>query len=481
MTPLLIGLAVLLAGTLAYGWLTAAAVEPDARRITPAHRLADGVDFVALPTWRVYLIQLLNIAGLGPVFGPILGALWGPQVFLWVVLGSLLGGAVHDFLAGVMSVRHDGEGFPALVGRFLGGPARRLTELYVLALMILVGTVFVKGPALLVVKLLPEALWEGTRLGPWARAEWGGLSGWMWAVMALIFIYYLAATLLPIDKLIGRVYPWFAAALLVMVVGIGAHMIANGLDLSAFTLHNLHPQGLSPWPVLFITVSCGAVSGFHATQAPLMARTITSERAMSRVFYGAMIGEAVIALVWGAAAQSYYAGPDALNAVLKAGGPAEVVFDVATRSMGALGGGLAIVGVIVLPITSGDTAFRVARLIAADALGIGQARVRNRYLLAVPLFAAAVALQMVDFSVIWRYFGWMNQTLAVLALWAGAVFLRREGRWPWLAVLPALFMTTMTTSFILTQNDLYTVSIFWSTGAGLAAAALSLALFLWRA
>ncbi|MBN2799576.1 MAG: carbon starvation protein A [Deltaproteobacteria bacterium] len=478
MSVFLLGLAALIAGYTLWGRLTEGAVRPDPRRVPPAFAQRDGVDFMPLPTWRVYLVQLLNIAGLGPVFGPILGALWGPQVFLWVVLGSILGGAVHDFLAGAMSMRHQGEGLPELIGRYLGAPARHFTTFYILGLMVLVGTVFVKGPAMLVVKLLPPSLLDGTPLGPLVQGEWLGQPVWLQLVMVAIFAYYIAATMLPIDKLIGRVYPWFAVALLVMVGGIGGHMVLHGVDVPSWSLANTHPEGLSAWPVLFITVSCGAVSGFHATQSPMMARCLVNERHMRLVFYGAMIGEGVIALVWAAAAQGYYSGPTELQAVLSAGGPAEVVFDVATRTLGTAGAFLALVGVVVLPITSGDTAFRVARLIAAEYLRLDQRVPLNRYLIAVPLFGAALALNFADFSVIWRYFGWMNQTLSVFALWTGAVFLRRTGRWAWLAVGPALFMTAVTVAFICVKNYVYDLDVITGTIAGVVAAGLALALFL---
>ncbi len=449
------GLVVLAIGYLVWGRLAERAVAPDPAAVTPAVARADGLDFVVMPGWRVWLVQLLNIAGLGPVFGPIMGALWGPQVFLWVVFGSILGGAVHDLLAGAMSMRSGGAGLPDLIGSTLGRASRHVATVFIVVLMVLVGTVFVKGPALLVVQLVPAAALAGV-IGSGGvaalEATWAGAPVWLWLVMVVIYLYYVVATLLPIHTVIGRVYPLFAAALLVMVGGLGWALLSGAIPLPRFTLANLHPGGLPAWPVIFITVSCGAVSGFHGTQCPLMARCLQSESSMKRVFYGAMVAEGVIALVWAASAQGYYGGTAGLGSALAAGGPGQIVHEVCTHVMGAAGGALAVLGVVVLPITSGDTAFRVARLIVGDYLGLSQARVRNRYLVALPLFAVSLALNFVDFSVIWRYFGWANQTLAAVTLWAGAVWLARRGRWWWLAAAPATFMSVVTTSYILVEK-----------------------------
>lgn len=457
MAVFLAGIGLLVLGYVFYGRFVAQTVRPDPNRPTPAVRMADGVDFVAMPTWRVFLVQLLNIAGLGPVFGPIMGALWGPQVFLWVVLGAILGGAVHDFLAGAMSIRNDGAGLPALIGHYLGKVARHMATFFILLLMVLVGTVFVKAPAALIVNLIPAETafgWAGRGTVDALNALFQGMPVWQWIVMAAIFAYYLVATLLPIDKLIGRVYPVFALALLVMVAGLAGAMVFGDMNPPDFTLANLHPAQVPAWPIIFITVSCGAISGFHATQSPMMARCLTNERYMRPVFYGAMIAEGLIALVWASAAQGYYGGVAGLAAAL---GPnlnnaAVVVHTICVDTMGTFGGFLAVLGVIVLPITSGDTAFRVARLIAADYLKLPQQKVRNRYLIALPLFGMSVVLMFLPFGVIWRYFGWANQTLAAVALWTGAVFLARRGRRWWIAALPATFMTTMTTTFLLVEQ-----------------------------
>ncbi len=475
------GLVLLVAGYVFYGRLTSSTVKPDPARVTPAIARADGVDYVAMPTWRVYLVQLLNIAGLGPVFGPILGALWGPQVFLWVVFGCILGGAVHDFLVGAMSIRNDGAGLPDLIGHYLGTAARHVSTFFILLLMLLVGTVFVKGPALLLVELLPAETvgsWFGPAAGEWLSSSFFGLSAWLWLVMLAIYVYYVFATLLPIDTIIGRFYPFFALALLVMVAGLGYSLLTGGIPMPAFTLDNLHPKQLPAWPLIFITVSCGAVSGFHATQSPLMARCLKSERHMRLVFYGAMISEGVIALVWAAVAQGFYGGSEGLAGALAAGGPGSVVHKACLATMGLVGGILAVLGVVVLPITSGDTAFRVARLILADYFRVPQSRIVNRYILAVPLFALSLGLNFVNFAVIWRYFGWANQTLAAVALWTGAVFLaRRRSRW-WLAFVPAVFMTVVTTTYILVEDVGFGLNPQLGTILGLVAGVASAAFFL---
>jgi carbon starvation protein CstA len=481
MTIFVAGCVLLIIGYVGYGRIVEAAVRPDPNRPTPAVRLADGMDYVVMPTWRIYLIQLLNIAGLGPVFGPIMGALWGPQVFLWVVFGCILGGAVHDMLSGVMSIRNDGAGLPDLIGHYLGRTARHLSTVFLVGLMVLVGTVFVKGPAMLIVQLLPAETvggWLGSGAESFLTDTMGGHGIWMWLVMAAIFSYYLLATLLPIDVIIGRFYPFLAMALLIMVAGLGFSLLTGRLPVPDFTLANLHPASIPAWPVIFITVSCGAVSGFHATQSPLMARCLGNEKQMRLVFYGAMIAEGFIALVWAGSAQGFYGSTTALNAALASGGPGHVVYEVCTTTMGTVGGILAVIGVVVLPITSGDTAFRVARLIIGDYLKLPQRSVRNRYAVALPIFAAAMALNFVNFTTIWRYFGWANQTLAAVTLWTGAVFLaKRQSRW-WLAALPATFMTVVTVAYIMVEKVGLGLDVRTGTIIGLAVGLLSLAVFL---
>lgn len=479
----LLGTLLLVLGYVVYGRLVANAVNPDPKRVVPAVACSDGVDFVVMPTWRVYLIQLLNIAGLGPIFGAIMGALWGPQVFLWIVLGSIFGGAVHDFLAGAMSMRNQGAGLPELIGRYLGNLPRQAATFFILGLMVLVGTVFVKGPAMLIAKLMPASIvgaWFGPSAAEWLSSPLGKHSIWLWIIMVLVFAYYVIATMLPIDRLIGRVYPIFSLALLVMVLGLVGAMVFGSISLPAFSLANQHPDAVPTWPIIFITVSCGAVSGFHATQSPLMARCLGSEKHMRTVFYGAMIAEGLIALVWASATQGYYETPHMLAQALAQGGPGQIVHDVCVSTMGVVGGALALLGVVVLPITSGDTAFRVGRLILADYLELPQHRIRNRYVIALPLFAVSLALNFVDFAVIWRYFGWANQTLAAIALWTGAIFLAKQGRKAWMAAVPALFMTVVTVTYILVEQHGFGLDYSWSVGAGLFAGVAALVMFVWK-
>ena len=481
MFAFVVGLLLLIGGYFFYGRLTESAIRTDPDRVTPAVALADGIDYVAMPTWRVYLIQLLNIAGLGPVFGPILGALWGPQVFLWVVLGCIFGGAVHDFLVGGMSIRNHGAGLPDLISRYLGNATRHFATFFIILLMLLVGTVFVKGPALLLVEILPAntiGSWLGADAVSWLETSTFGLSRWLWVIMVLIYAYYMLATLLPIDVLIGRFYPFFAAALLVMVAGLGLALLTGKIAMPAFTLANLHPKHLPAWPLIFITVSCGAVSGFHATQSPLMARCLKSEKHMRLVFYGAMIAEGVIALVWASVAQGFYGGTEGLSKALATGGPGVVVHDACIATMGQFGGALAVLGVVVLPITSGDTAFRVGRLMLADYFHLTQKRIRNRYLLVVPLFAISLALNFVNFQIIWRYFGWANQTLAAVALWTGAVFLARRASYWWIAFIPAVFMTVITTTYIFVEDIGLGLDPSLGTALGVIAGLIAAGIFL---
>jgi carbon starvation protein CstA len=485
MIAFLVGLALLVAGYYGYGRLVERTVRPDPDRATPANTCADGVDYVPMSTWRIFLIQLLNIAGLGPVFGPILGALWGPQVFLWVVLGNILGGAVHDLLSGALSVRNNGAGLPELIGHYLGKTARHVSTVFILILMVLVGTVFVKGPAELIVRILPAETvggWLGNGAIEVLQSTFYGVSVWLWMVMALIFIYYVLATLLPIDKLIGRIYPVFGAILMIMVLGLLGAMLIGDLPVTGFTLENLHPDGTPAWPIIFITVSCGAISGFHATQSPLMARCLKSEKRMRVVFYGAMVVEGLIALIWAAAAPGYYGGAAQLAAAMgPSANPALVVQQVCVGTMGQIGGVLAILGVVVLPITSGDTAFRAGRLIAADYLKLPQKKIANRYKVAVPLFVISAALNFIPFGIIWRYFGWANQTLAAVTLWACAVYLAMRGPWWWIAALPATFMTVMTATYLLVEsraNGCLGLDPLPGTIIGLALGAAALVVFL---
>lgn len=450
--------ALLIGGYFVYGAIVDRIFAPDPNRLTPAHTLADGVDYVEMSPKKIFLVQLLNIAGLGPIFGPILGALYGPSALLWIVIGCIFGGAVHDYFSGMLSVRHQGRSIPDVVGKELGNGFKQFMRLFSIVLLLLVGVVFVLGPA----KLL------------------GNLTGWAVPVwVAIIFGYYFLATILPIDKIIGRVYPLFGAVLIFMAVGLTGALIFQGYTFfPELTLANLHPTELPLWPLMFITIACGAVSGFHATQSPLMARCIGNEKQGRPLFFGAMIGEGIIALIWATLGMSFYNNSAALNAALAQGGPAFVVNEISTTLLGPVGGLLAIIGVVILPVSSGDTAFRSARLIIADFINLPQKAIAKRLLLALPLFALGFLVSRGDFGVIWRYFGWANQTLATIVLWTSAAYLIKQAKLHWIATIPATFMTAVAATYIFYDKIGFGMPLGTATLIGVLAAGLSLALFL---
>ena len=425
----------LIAGYFIYGRFMERIFGPDDRQ-TPAVTRADGVDYIPLPTWKIFMIQFLNIAGLGPIFGAIMGAKFGTASYLWIVLGSIFAGAVHDYLAGMLSLRHDGESLPEIIGRYLGMTTKQVMRMFTVILMILVGAVFVAGPAGLLAKLTPEVL-DTT----------------FWIVV--VFLYYILATMLPIDKIIGKIYPLFAVALLFMAVSILVMLYVHHPALPEIWdgVQNTHPDAatLPIFPIMFVSIACGAISGFHATQSPLMARCMTSERHGRPVFYGAMIAEGVVALIWAAAATYFFHenGMGETNAAV-------IVDDITKGWLGTVGGVLAVIGVIAAPITSGDTAFRSARLIVADMLGMEQRSIRRRLYICVPMFVLAVGLLLYSlrdadgFDMIWRYFAWANQALSIFTLWAITVYLVRERRGGYFCVtlFPALFMTAVCVTYI---------------------------------
>lgn len=449
--------ALLVIGYYVYGQIIDRIFGSDENRVTPAVALNDGVDYVEMPTWKIFLIQLLNIAGLGPIFGPILGALYGPSALLWIVFGSIFAGAVHDYFSGMLSMRYDGASVPDVVGQNLGNFFKQFMRGFSVILLLLVGIVFVLGPAKLLQTMtsLPLMLLVG-----------------------IIFLYYFLATILPIDKIIGRIYPIFGAVLLFMAIGLTTALFAKGYDLfPQKTFSNIHPQALPLWPLMFITIACGAVSGFHATQSPMMARCLKSEKRGRAVFYGAMIGEGVIALIWATLGMSFYHNSAELGAALAQGGPAFVVNQVSTTLLGGLGGMLAIIGVIVLPITSGDTAFRSARLIIAETLKMEQKSPYKRLLISVPLFLVGFAISKTNFDIIWRYFGWANQTVAAIVLWAAAAYLIKAGKNYWVALIPAIFMTVVVVTYLANQPIGFGMEMTVSTIIGIAVAVFSTAAF----
>ena len=435
MFSLILSLIVLAVGYWVYGRLTERVFGPD-DRVTPAISVNDGVDCVPLGTGKVFLVQLLNIAGTGPIFGALMGAVFGPRVFLWIVFGSILGGAVHDYLTGMISCRNGGASIAELSGKYLGKGALTVMRVFSVLLLILVGTVFVSSPAELLNMLTKDAL---------------GIKIWT----GIILVYYILATLLPIDKLIGRLYPVFGIVLILMAICIIGGILLGGYKIPEVWSGVGRPDGLPAWPYMFVTVACGAISGFHATQSPMAAKCITSEKTGRRVFYGAMISEAVIALVWAAAGVAYYGTTELLNSRLTELGQSGVVYDISTGLLGVFGGVLAIVGVVACPVTSGDTAFRAARLTLAEWFKLPQKKIQNRLLLTIPLLLIGALLTTVDFDVIWRYFSWSNQTLAMIALWTGAAYLigEKKGLASLICALPAAFMSAVSITYILMAKE----------------------------
>ena len=472
MITFLISLAALVLGYLVYGRFVERIFAPD-DRVTPAVAQADGLDYVAMPYWKVFMIQFLNIAGTGPIFGAIMGAKFGPAAYLWIIFGCIFAGAVHDYFVGMLSMRNGGCDLPELVRRYLGGAASKVLLVFAVFLLIMLGTVFVYSPA--------EIL--------------HGISGSTTMWITIIFVYYVVATMLPIDKIIGKIYPLFSFSLLFMAVALMAVLFVKWPALPELWdgLSNMgkaaDPASFTDniFPCLFITIACGAISGFHATQSPLMARCLTSERKGRPIFYGAMITEGLVALVWATVSMwFFYDAPQPGYAQI--GGTvanglhtsAPVVVNLVCKDwLGIVGGVLAMLGVVAAPITSGDTAFRSARLIIAQALKLSQRAKKNRLYICVPLFAASFAMlvwQMENpdgFNTIWQYFGWANQTLSVFALWTITVYLVREKKPYIITLVPALFMTCVCTTFFMVSKT--ALGLPYTVGYGVGATALVVA------
>jgi len=479
MVSFLLCILALVAGYVLYGAFVERVFGPDPKRATPAVSKPDGVDFIPMPTWKVFMIQFLNIAGTGPIFGAIMGAKFGPASYLWIVLGCIFAGAVHDYLSGMLSVRHGGAGLPELVGSYLGNGTKKAMLAFSIVLLLLVGAVFVYSPAL----ILGDLAGNGGR---------GSIM--LWA--GVIFVYYVIATLLPIDKIIGRIYPIFAFALLFMAAALFVCLLLKWPSLPELWsgLQNRGPSigltGQPIFPCLFITIACGAISGFHATQSPLMARCIKSEKLGRPIFYGAMITEGMVALIWAAVSSWFFfdGGAAAVGSDLAAAAPT-VVTKVSRSWLGVLGGVLALLGVVAAPITSGDTAFRSARLIIADFLKFDQKPVRNRLTVSIPLFIGAAVLLWFNvanangFNIIWRYFGWANQTLSVFTLWTITVYLSLNSRKLnyFITLLPACFMTSVCLTFICVDKTGFGLPETWIPWLACGTFLLSLALFfLWK-
>lgn len=445
MITFVISIVVLIVGYVLYGKVVERVFGIDPERPTPATTKADGVDYVPLSPWRVFLIQFLNIAGLGPIFGAIMGAKYGASAFLWIVLGTIFAGGVHDYLSGMLSLRKGGISLPEVVGEEMGQGMAYVMRLFSIVLLVLLTTVFMVGPAGLLQGLAPI----GQDITIW---------------LLIVFGYYLLATILPIDKLIGRFYPIFGATLLFMAAGIAIMLFVRHAPVpeafSAADLRNHDPKGYPLFPMLFVSIACGAISGFHGTQSPIMARCLTNERQGRWIFYGAMVAEGIVALIWAAAASSYFGSIDGLNTFLSSpegkSGAAAVVDIISRDWLGAVGGILALIGVIACPITSGDTALRSARLIVADFLHLEQKTIWKRLVIAIPMAAVVYGLTKIDFDVVWRYFSWSNQTLAMLTLWTGTIYLYKsrvqsaKGKVSYLiSMVPAVFMTMVSVSYIL--------------------------------
>ena len=409
-------------------------VEPD--RPTPCYTRADGVDYVPMPTWKVFLVQFLNIAGTGPIFGAIMGILFGPAAYLWIVLGCIFAGATHDYMSGMISLRKGGISISEFVGDELEPGIRLLMRAFSMVLLLLVAAVFITTPANLLASM---------------TSDWG-TCGTVLFWSAVIFLYYILATLLPVSALIGRIYPLFGLAMLVMACGIGVGIFTHDGWMPELTdsLMGNHPRGLPVFPMLCITIACGAISGFHGTQSPMMARCLKNERMGRRVFYGAMIAEGLVALIWAAASIKYAGG---YRQLADMGNPAVVVSVLCQSWMGRVGAVLAVLGVVAAPVTSGDTALRSARLMAADFLHFRQDKLWRRLVLSLPVFAVCALLLFVNFDVLWRYFAWSNQTLAFMTLWAVSVWLARKGKFFWVTLIPAMFMTVVCTSYILVAPE----------------------------
>lgn len=433
-----VAILLLIAGYFLYGKFVERFFGASSDRMTPVKRMADGVDYQELKPWRIFVIQFLNIAGLGPIFGAILGAAYGPAAYLWIVFGCIFTGAVHDYFSGMLSVRHDGMSLPDMVGKYLGNGMKRFMVVFTGFLLLAVGVSFVNGPADLL----------------------ANLTGWkMMFWLYVIFAYYILATLLPVNKIIGKIYPFMGAALIFMALGVGGAMVYRALageltltELTFSQLRNMHadPDNNLLFPMLFVVISCGAISGFHATQSPMMARCMTDEKYGRPIFYGAMIAEGIVALIWATAAMAYFGGAEGLNVAAGAGKtPAIIVNEICNSWLGRLGAVTAVMGVVVCPITSGDTAFRSMRLILADALQFSQKPIRNRLLISVPIFVVAYFLCNFDFSTLWKYVGISNQVLATITLWAGAAYLAGKGKSHGMLSLPAMFLTAVCVTYFM--------------------------------
>ncbi|VYU82527.1 Inner membrane protein YjiY [[Clostridium] symbiosum] len=470
MLSFFICLALLIGGYFVYGKMVDNTFGTDDRE-TPAVRINDGVDYVVMPQWKLFLVQLLNIAGLGPIFGALQGALWGPVVFLWITFGTIFAGGVHDYFSGMLSERNDGASISEVCGIYLGGLMKNVMRVFSIVLLVMVGTVFAVGPAGLIVTLFQN----NGAAGLVTNKEF-----WLWVILA----YYFIATFISIDKIIGKIYPVFGICLIIMAVGVAIGIFTKAefvIPEIWSNFHNMHPKGTPIWSVMFITVACGAISGFHATQSPLMARCMKSEKQGHFVFYGAMVCEGVIALIWAAAGCSLYAVTGGLNTGLQealANGQSAAIYDVCKKTMGGIGIALAMLGVIACPITSGDTAFRSARLVVADWFKIDQKAYASRLKLCIPLLAAGAIIGHLDYTIVWRYFSWTNQTLAMIVLWTASMYLYKEKKNYWLTAVPATFMSAVSMTYFFYAGECLNLGTTVAYPAGIILAVVFLGIFI---
>lgn len=472
MISFLAGIGLLIGGYIIYGEFVEKVFHPD-DRMTVAYQLKDDVDFVPLKPARAFLIQLLNIAGLGPIFGAISGALWGPVVYLWIVFGTIFAGGVHDYLSGMLSERNQGGSISEVIGIYLGSFMKNVMRVFSVILLEMVGIVFMVGPAGLIDLLTGRSM---------------GIAFWI----GLILVYYFLATLLPIDQLIGRIYPFFGTCLIIMAIFIAVGTLIN-VNIRPMpelwnNFHSMYPENKLPiWPLMFVTVACGAISGFHSTQSPMIARCLEDEHQGRKIFYGAMVAEGIIALIWAAAAIAFFynrggAGSGLRSLLLAKGGNSTTVYQMSIGLCGTIGGFLAMLGVVACPITSGDTAFRSARLTIADWFDIDQSKIKNRLYISLPLFIIALLVSFIDYSILWRYFSWANQVLASITLWAGGAYLCKYvgKRYSWIAVAPALFMSSVTFSYFLQSPEGFRLSAFGSNIAGMIFSLICLIFYVFR-
>lgn len=442
MYTLLGSIALLILGYIVYGKFVEKVFVVNDATPTPAYTKADSLDYMPMPAWKGWTIQLLNIAGLGPIYGAIAGALYGPVAMVWIVLGCIFAGGVHDYFAGMLSLRHGGAQFPALVQRYLGKVMRVFTDLVSVILMVLVAAAFTAGPASVIAAKLDVTF--------------------MVALVG-IFIYFLLAAILPINQIIGRIYPVFGAVLIIMAAAVLIALVTSDIRIPEITLANMHPSDLPVWPLLMVTISCGAISGFHSTQSPIISRTLKKESEGRKVFYGAMIGEGIIALIWCAAGMSFYGSTDALLPKLAEIGAGGVVDEISIALLGTFGSILAILGIIILPITTGDTSLRSARMIVLDFLGSRFAKNKATPILAtIAVAAPAFYLSTIDYQFLWRYVGMTNQMVATVMLWVAASYLLKTGRFHWIAGLPAIFMTSVVLVYLMVAPE--GLALAYSTG-----------------